>query len=193
MIFLNRKVIIVATLYLFLIVIGIIFGVKPLLAGVQDRQANLQIEYDKYRKANTKLSQLNELSQSKASIETAKNTADAAIPVTLEQDKLILQLEKIVADLDMKLTSMSTTPTTAAVASASKAITGGTDANGTLQATLAVSGPYSAIMTLMDTLEKMYIGVEVLFGHTKQRDCIVRAGELAGWNVPLPTADIGSV
>ncbi len=163
MILLNRKVIIVATLYLFLIVFGIIFGVKPLLAGVQDRQANLQIEYDKYRKTSTKLSQLNELSQSKTSIETAKMIANLAIPETLEQDRLILQLEKMVADLDLKLTALSTTPSTSTTApasvnpaavSSSKAV-GGADTGSTLQATLGVSGSYSAIMALVDSLEKI--------------------------------------
>lgn len=164
MIFLNRKVIIIASLYLFLIIIGVIFGVKPLLAGVQDRQANLQIEYDKYRKASTKLSQLNELSQSKTSIETAKIIADTAIPETLDQDRLILQLEKMVADLELKLVALSTTPSTTATTpsnanstakSSSKAVGDGVDATSTLTASLSVSGPYNAIMALLDGLEKI--------------------------------------
>lgn len=164
MIFLNRKVIIIASLYLFLIIIGVIFGVKPLLAGVKDRQANLQIEYNKYRKASTKLSQLNELSQSKTSIETAKIIADTAIPETLDQDRLILQLEKMVTDLELKLVSLSTTPGATATTpsnvnstakSSSKAVGDGADAGSTLTASLGVSGPYNAIMALIDGLEKI--------------------------------------
>ncbi len=166
---LNRRVVIISVTYITLIVVGILFGIKPLLVGVRTKQANLQTEYDRYRNAQLKLDQLNQLTQYKSDVDNAKTVINTAIPQTLDQDKLILSLEKMVADQNLKLNGLTTASGDAAAATAASA-TAKTAKPATpapkplaatlnklfsIQVTMDVSGSYADVNNLLVAIEKV--------------------------------------
>ena len=166
---LNRRVVIISVTYITLIVVGILFGINPLLVGVRTKQANLQTEYDRYRNAQLKLDQLNQLTQYKSDVDNAKTVINTAIPQTLDQDKLILSLEKMVADQNLKLNGLTTASGDAAAATAASA-TAKTAKPATpapkplaatlnklfsIQVTMDVSGSYADVNNLLVAIEKV--------------------------------------
>lgn len=163
---LNRRVITISVTYIVLIAVGIFFGIKPLLDGVRAKQSDLQTEYDRYHNAQAKLTQLNDLTQYKNDIDGAKNLVETAIPLTLDQDKLILSLEKMATDQNLKLNTLSAAPLTAATSATPSGAATSTkppattppQVSGRLSSIVAimdVSGTYEDVSHLLDALEKV--------------------------------------
>lgn len=150
---LGKRVVISTVIYVAIIVLVIIFAIRPLMTRVQTMQSTLQDSIGQYNAAQQKLQQLSALNTQHDQIEQAKTIASHAIPPTFDQDRLLLTIEHAADDAKLTVKNLSTAKdlsTTAAQSAAAK-----TSGIATLQTTITIKGSYGNISQFLDTIEKL--------------------------------------
>jgi len=159
---LNSKTISALAIYLVIIALTTWFVIRPMAQAAQNKVTVLHTQYQAYQLAEQKLTRLTALSKSQADLDHAHDLINRALPPTIDQDRLLITIEKLIANDHLKLVSLVNLPSTTTKTKSSStdpdsknAAQNQLAALGSIDITLEATGSYADVKQALDSLEQL--------------------------------------